>query len=408
MSVRDILIVVLIAAIGLTGVVWFLSTHEKVTEPAWTGLRGEARRNPWLAAERFLNRVATPAKELRTLPELRKLPANATLIVPQAHQAISARLRDALVEWVRQGGYLIVEAEHPAQRDLLTDAFGVRRSAIASDRPERKGAESDEPKFDEITLPNAAAPAAINLNTAVSLEADNAWFQADSRHATWLVTVRFGAGMVTVVSDLDYLSNGAIGHLDHAQFLWDLVRLHEFAASTSTTPSGDAGPGVTEQQPVLFFSQPDKLSLLSWLRENAWAPLAGGALALLLWLWRIIPRFGPVTPDAGRDRRSLLDHLRASGRFLWTNGHGTRLLEASREACLRRLARSLPYFRSATPQERLTQLVQTLGINEEQARRILQPQESSGMLQFLHTIRVYQRVYSRLAVRQTKTAARPG
>ena len=144
------------------------------------------------------------------------------------------------------------------------------------------------------------------------------------------------------------------------------------------------------------------------MASNAWAPLTGGAIALLLWMWRVTPRFGPVLPDPERARRSLLHHLRASGRFLWSNGHANRLLESSREACLRRVRRSLPYFHSASPSERMSLLTQTLGMKEEQAQRIVQPQEVGNMMQFLQTIRVYQQVYARLAERGSGSSAGHG
>ncbi len=397
MSLREALVMMLAAAIGAAATAWFLATHERVTENVWTGFRGEARQNPWLAAERFLNRVAVPTDELRTLPDLRTLPPAGTLIVPDAHQSISARLRDALVAWVRNGGHLIVEAEPAQQDDPLLEAFGVRRSAVEPKRRNPAIDHSGERKFDQVRLPNATAPALVDVHAAVSLEADGAWFRAEGRYGTWLVTIRFGNGIVTALGDLDYLSNGAIGSLDHAQFLWDLVRLREPATSADT-----------DIQPVRFFNHPGKLSLMDWLANNAWAPLIGATAALLLWLWHVIPRFGPVLPDPERTRRSLLDHLRASGRFLWSNGHTKRLLESSRRACLRRINRSLPHFPSASPGERVSLLMQALGLEEEQARRILEPQEGGNMPQFLQTIRVYQQVNARLAERRSAPAAGRG
>ncbi len=315
-------------------------------------------------------------------------------------------MREALIAWVQQGGYLIVEAEPPARPDALLDAFGVQRSAVQREERNRGTEETGERQFDQVRLPNAAAAATVDLHGVVYLEADDAWFRAGNRSGTWLLTLRSGDGLVTALSDLDYLSNGAIGSLDHAQFLWDLVRLRAFALPAGRRTVADAKPGTTDSQPVLFFSRPGKLSLIDWLANYAWAPLTGGAIALLLWLWRVGPRFGPVLPDPERARRSLLHHLRASGRFLWSNGHATRLLESSREACLRRVGRSLPYFQSASPRERVSLLTGALGMKEEHAQRIVQPQEGGNMMQFLQTIRVYQQVTALLADRHSGSAAR--
>ena len=401
MSLREVLVVLLVVAVGLSGTAWFLATHERVTETEWTGFTGEAKRNPWLAAQRLLSRMEIPAEEVRTLPGLRSLPPRATLIVPRAHQTVSASLREALVAWVHNGGHLIVEAEPLVQDDSLLDAFDVQRSAITPDQTQRRIGDRNKPPPYEIKLPNAVAPAALDMRPSVSLQSADTWFRAGDASGTSLVAKKIGSGMVTAISDLRYLTNNAIGTRDHAQFLWDLVRLDQAGAAHSQ-------PVDKGQQTVLFFNRPGKLSLPDWLRTHAWAPLTGGAIALVLWLWRSIPRFGPIAPDAGRGRRSLLDHLRASGRFLWSTGHATRLLESSRTACLRELSRSLPYFQNATPQARLSQLQQVLGVQEEQARYLLEPQQGASMTQFLHTVRAYQHIYSRLAARKTEIAARAG
>ena len=400
MSLRETLIMLLIVVIGLTGVVWFLATHEQVTEQAWTGFRGEAKRNPWLAGQRLLQRFGQPAKELRSMPELRNLPPRATLIIPRSHHTITGHLRDEVIDWVRQGGYLIVEAEYPRLKDPLVEAFGVERHEIEFEEYEDDLEVFEEDEFEKVRLPNAMAPATIELERYMSLDAKDVWFRVDGTDGTYMLVKRSGRGAVTIVNDLDYARNISIGSLDHAHFLVDLVRLREELIA-------DEGIGPAPQAAqVMFFNRPGKLSLATWLREHAWAPLAGGAAALLLWLWRVIPRFGPIMPDAERGRRRLLDHLRASGRFLWSNGHATRLVEASREACLRQIGRSLPHFLSATAEARVEQLVDTLGITQEQAQRILQPQEGGKMIQFWQTIRLYQRVYSRLAIRSAASGTK--
>ena len=391
MSTRELLIVLLIVSLGLTGVAWFLATHEKVTDKAWTGYTGEAKRNPWLAAQRFLDHFGARNKEVRALPDLRNLPPRATLIIPEAHHTITDSLRDAVVAWVADGGHLIVEGEHAGLDDSLVSAFGIERlatdfSAFDPDEDE----DYKESPYTRISLPGSTSPANVQFEAYMSLRADDAGFQADGTFGTYVIAKRYGTGSVIVVNDLDYLKNSMIGALDHAAFLLDLLR------ATVNLSDGNDAPFA---QPVLLFNQPAKLSLLTWLEKHAWAPLAGAALALIVWLWRVVPRFGPLIPDPQRARRRLLDHLRASGRFLWANGHAPRLLESARESCLRRIARAMPEFLTATTDARAAYLIDMLGLTPEQAQRILQPQRGARMLQFLHTIRLYQSVYARLATK---------
>ena len=117
----------------------------------------------------------------------------------------------------------------------------------------------------------------------------------------------------------------------------------------------------------------ERLSLWQWLTEHALAVLISSAALLVLWLWRIGPRFGPVAADLPPARRRLLDHLRASGRFHWNNRGRDRLAEAAREACLARLARAHPGFAALPPGERAAQLAAYAGISEAEAARLLAP-----------------------------------
>jgi len=89
MSTRDILIVILIASLGVTGVVWFRANFDRETNKVMVGFRGEAQRNPWLAAERLLARMNLPASDLREYDGLRKLQPDSVLVLPQGRQTLS-------------------------------------------------------------------------------------------------------------------------------------------------------------------------------------------------------------------------------------------------------------------------------------------------------------------------------
>ena len=408
MSLREALLAMLVVSIGLACTAWFFATHERVTETVWVGFQGEARRNPWLAAERFLNRIEIPASELRTLPELRELAPGTTLVVPRLHHSISASLREALITWVNEGGYLIVEAEQTAHDDPLLDAFGVQRGASGGSGRKINIPSPNGTVYQEIRLPNAASPARLDLHSEASLQADEAWFRVNGPNGSSVLVLRVGDGMLAAVSDLSYLTNASIGALDHARFLRDLVQLNQFARETAGMRQITTHASGSAHASVMFFNRPAKLSLWNWLRTNAWAILGAGAFALVLWLWRTVPRFGPVAPDAPRARRSLLHHLRAGGHFLWSNGHSNRLLDASREACLKHVGKTLPRFRNASAEARLTLLAGVPGIREEHARWLIQPQSGGGMLQFLHTIRAYQQIHARLNAFESGLASGSG
>jgi hypothetical protein len=129
------------------------------------------------------------------------------------------------------------------------------------------------------------------------------------------------------------LSNRQIGEEDHAELYWSLLRRY------------DPSP----QPQVLLLSRLQMPTLFAWLWENAWAACTGAALLLVLWLWRIIPRFGSVRPEAPAARRELREHLAAIGRYQWRSGGLAALLTAAREHFHCRLLRRQPTIAALPP-----------------------------------------------------------
>ena len=414
MKTRNILMGILIAALGVSGAVWLRANFDLETEKVMVGFRGEAQRNPWLAAERLLERMRLPASELREYDGLRKLQPDSILVLPHGRQTLSESLRARIVDWVQGGGFVVVEAEHPSIRDPLIDEFGVMRVEDADNSKadeHRQGTDSISRNNDEyrdngednananhidrdsldltvVKLPGSRLTSLVWMEADFSLVSERAWFRAGTDYSANILMLREGDGNVVVVNDLDFATNSEIADLDHAQFVVELAR---FAQRSG---------------PVIFFINPGQPSLMKWLRTHAWAPTSAATLAVLLWLWKSIPRFGPVAPDPERARRRLLDHLRASGRFLWSRGQGGRLLEVSREACLRKISRALPDFETAAESTQASRLIRMFDISGEQAQQILSPQAPGKMLHFMHTIHLYQTIHARLALHQAQTSRR--
>ena len=385
-STRRLLVIGLLLACVAAGTAWFLSKFERSTESEWVGFQGKARRDPWLGAQRLLQRMGANAAAVRSLPELNSLPQSATLVLPMGRQSLSLPSRRNLLNWVKQGGRLIIEAEPNYQPDPLLDAFGVRRKAAKSPAdPKSDVSDYAGRELVEIALPPDLVPVKVLMNRVPDLQANGALARFGGRQTTTVLLLQYGRGNVFAMNQLDVFSNRLIGMHDHAEFLWRIVQV-------------DRG-----KPAVFFFSDPKKLSLLDWLRTNAWSAVAGSVLFLALWLWSATPRLGPVAPDPARARRRLLDHLRASGRFLWAHGGSQRLVDAAREACLRRIARVHPDLIASPEAERAARLAELLGLDAEQSRQLFSQKAPTRMIDFLHTIRLYQTVHERLALRRPTT-----
>jgi len=361
----------IVLALGLCAI-WLLHNVEYLPQRVWVGYQGEARRNPWYAAEKLVERMGRRVQPAKSIPALKALPPDGVLVLPRRLAAIDREEQLKLLAWVEGGGHLIVEAEAPSQPDPLLDALGVTRASTDARRPAR---------FVMPELPGAAAPLKVEIGQWRTLRAKDALIELKGDAATYLVHLQRGAGRVSALTDLAFAGNGAIRHYDHAEFLWRLAQL---------APGSGA---------VAFFHSPVKLSLADWLLEHAAPVLAAAALLLAAWLWRIVPRFGPVAPDPAPARRRLLDHLRASGRFQWTSGGGAALAEAAREAALKRLMRAQPDFAALGEAEREARLAAQFGFAPADARRLLHPAPRATPAELVAATRAFQAIHDRLSNR---------
>jgi hypothetical protein len=355
---RRWLVPLAVSALVATGVIWFLSAYERVPARQWVGPSGEARRNLYLAAERFAVRMGLATRELRFLPELDTLEPDSVLILPSRRQALDRRRMRDIVAWVEDGGHLIAEAELLGVADPLFELLGVQRTAAP---PPAKPVVIELPGGRRLT---------VSIFSGMTL-------QAEGSEAARYLSFAHGEGMVSALAGLQFARNPVIGSEDNAAFLWHLLSLREAAE-------------------LQVYLRPERLSLWAFLRQHATPVLVGAAALLALWIWRIAPRFGPVRPDAPPARRRLLDHLRASGRFYWAQGLRGRLVSAARDAALRALTRAQPDFALAGETERTARVAALARISMEEARRFLAAGDSLPGADFIRIMHAAQRIHSAL------------
>jgi hypothetical protein len=353
-----------LAVLGILCVIWFYNNFEKVPVKEWVGASGEAQRRPFLAAQRFVQRMGLGAKELHGVPELDAVPVSGVLLMPNRRQALNRERLQQLVRWAERGGHLIVEAEYAGVPDPLLDLLGVKRvDGPSVSKPLR------------IELPRSDRILSVFLPGSAKLQLDEK--DVRLRAGEQLVSFGRGRGVVTVTTSLSFARNRVLGANDHAEFFWYLA-------------------GLTPARELAVYWAPARLSLWEFLKANAAPALAAGALLLFLWLWSIAPRFGPVAPDAPPGRRRLLDHLRASGRYYWVKGLRSRLVVAARDAALRRIARAQPDFATAPPAERAARLATLTGTTSEESQKFLSAAGAMRGADFIKVTQQAQRVHSAL------------
>ncbi len=365
---RRWLIPVGILALAALGVLWFLSAFERVPAQVWVGPTGEARRNPYLAAERFAARMGLRTRQIRAVPDLDKLSPTGVLLMPNRRQALEPRRMRDLAGWVEGGGHLIAEAELLGVPDPLLDVLGVLRSSVAPAASKPSVVELPDGRKLSVSISGTVAVQAPERETIL---------RVGSAEAARLLSFAHGKGVVTVASSLYFARNGIIATQDNAEFLWQLIEL---------SPAAE----------VQVYLRPERLSLWDFLKAHAAPVLAAGAALVLLWLWRIAPRFGPVAPDLPPARRRLLDHLRASGRYYWAKGLRGRLVVAARDAAMRRIARAQPDFATAPAAERLARLSSLIAMPREDAERFMSAGGQVRGTDFIRIMYTAHRIHSAL------------
>lgn len=356
--------------------IWFYVNFERVPVREHVGLSGEAARNPLLAYTRFLERMGMEVRAPLDRAALAALPPGATLVLPPGRGAYPESRAEEVRSWVAGGGHLVVAAERPGTRDRVLDALEIGRGETAS-----------PPALASVRLPHVERPLRVQMDTGfeiVDLDPARTRFVGKGGSGTTVLHLAAGKGRVTVMPSIAFMTNPAIGEHDHAAFAWELLR---FVPGTKT---------------VVIAPHFDPPSLFMWLAENAQAALAATAALLLIWAWRAASRFGPVEPEPTRERRRLLDHLRASGRFLWRSGAAPKLLAAARETCMHKIARTRPALTDLQPGDRAERLAALTDLPRRDILHALvgEPDTPAG---FTAAVRTLQQIDEKLTRKPTGT-----
>jgi hypothetical protein len=363
------------AYIGIAGVflcvlvLWFTQNYAFVTKDVWTGMRGEARSNPLLAARMLLVRMGSKVEQSQDLDRLSAFPVSGTLFLADRSE-VTPPLAHALIEWVRRGGHLVIAAEHAVAHDALLRELGVT--------VQYKRKEPPRPSAEEIELPDGGrVRALVPHNPTLYVERERIDWRYDSDHALLMLRLVEGRGRVTVMSSFAPFDNDEIGSYQHAELLW------RFASR-----EGVAGP-------VWLVRRLQTQSLPGWLADNALPALIALGILLLVALWHVIPRFGPLVPNVAPDRRSLNEHLAAMGRFYSSQQQLAALLEKLREDALDALAARAPETRGLDGTPRLKAAVRVSGLRPRELSHAL-TRPAATAREFTGAVRVLQEFRARL------------
>lgn len=381
----------LVLIAGATGL--FFTLFEKKETTRHFGYSPEARQNDLLAARRFLKRMGIPAESMATPSPASTLPPTSDVILLATKRlTVDKRTQDILLEWVRNGGHLVLTArsdtvtdgfldfferfnEVESEGDLFLETLGVEtihQSADSEEREDYDGTGVAFPATDDFVW--------ADFNLELRLQSKHERFQslAGDQDGDFVLTGRLGTGQVTVMSDRRILHNRKIGKKDHARFLLELVNLGHYPAK------------------VWLITEDDMPGLYAWLWKHAHEAVLSIILLLILILFSVSRRFGPVLDITPPTRRRLLEHIQASGWFLWRHRHYEQLLTGMQNNLKHEMAIKHPGIQemgASAAAARLTGFVDMTAEEIQQALGMIEVHNKEG---FTTTVRLYERLRKQL------------
>jgi hypothetical protein len=360
--VRAALPWLLALAVLAAGVAWFLATHHRVETTIPMPPRGEASYNPLYALKLALRADGQRAESRQRLQldDMALVPGD-TVLVFSDPRALTYDQLDALFVFAEDGGHLVLRLppwreDEPFAGDLA-DWLPIESRLLAPHCMDLFVAgEDDHEEF-------CGAP---RFELADDAEVSAAWRTRDDHHV--FARFPYGDGSVDLVSSLAVVGNSQLDEGPHLALARQLLAPNWGKGRFHLVYAADMPP------------------LWRWLLEHAWAFLLPLLLALFAWLWMRMQRFGPLLPAPMPPRRSLLEHVEASGEHLLRYGRIGALHRALRDAVLARLRRRDPLAAAQEGETQAALIAARVDMTAAQVRATLDTRPPTNTTEFRHRI----------------------
>lgn len=381
-------LVLIATALGL-----FFTMFEKQATTRRFGYSPEARLNDLLAARRFLKRMGIPAENMATPSPASKLPpATDTIVLATKRLTVDHRTQEVLQQWARSGGHLVLTARSETVTDGLFDLFEefneiesesdrfLQSLDITTRQVELSGQQRSDSHSFGVGFPGVDDFIWVEFEPGLRLQNNNADFIALGGDADgdFVLTGRHGQGRISIISDRRVLHNRRIGEHDHARFLLELINLDD------------------SSNRVWLIADDDMPGLYAWLWRHAHEAVITAAMLLLFILYTAARRFGPIIDIEPASRRSLLEHIQASGWFLWRHKHYAELLTGMQNNLKHDITTRHPGIREMGAANAATHLAEFTDLSATEIRHALGVIEVTSKEEFTTTVRLYERLRKQL------------
>jgi hypothetical protein len=411
------------------------------------GYKGKARSDPFLAAQYLLKEYDHDAAKLTVLKKLPEEPLDKVLVLSGENGISEGRARQ-LLQWVDDGGHLIyalagcrpysdwnifgiisnvaprtgkeqkdplllaldvelsdrsidlkeklnepVKEAAESKKDKAENDAGVDKADAAEETKAKAKSKQEKAETNDKTDPPNAKDLAAALEDAGMRSYELQWnsrtydlelsqlvtfkltrklrtgeFAAGPVDAAAALGLRRGLGRITLINHARPFRNRYLADHDHAGLLLDLV-----------------GDDPAEVQFVLSLEG----SFWGMLWQKAWMAILALALLVLLWLWRNLPRFGPVRHVELHETKHFLEHITALGHFFHALKRNDILLTAAADAVRARALRRFPHLHAGGEAALNALLMERSGLPEDRVHAAMSPpvsQQPHHLVRMLHDL----------------------
>ena len=386
------------------------------------GYKGVARVNPYLVAQRFLEKLGYETLDQQGLVKVDE--EQSTVILPASTIKVVAD-GESLLDWANWGGHAVILVErgedhwrdlgenydynhnparwwYPSSEDDYAHSAGLDYIAeeiyvdlyyedadyvetTIANYLEANGIGEDDPVYeerlslikkgkilpyvDEVVVETSEHKLEVGLGGAYSFQPQYEWEEGEfggevGEQDYRLVSMNYGDGRVTLVSDARAFRNPYVTMKDHAELLGHLV-------------------GLSPRDGQVVFNHGEIDGFFSLLMQHYSVALWALLVLVLVWVWKHLPRFGPRQDIVLEDERDQLAHLVSTGNYLWSKGCGEELLSPLRSEVISKVHPMADRLET----EHYRALSESSGIRESELRVAMETQEMKDASTMVRAVR---------------------
>ncbi len=366
-----IIFIGLFLILGLQGGIWFFENFEYKEVENTSNYSLKARINQYLAAEYYLRKTGLDVESDGSRNQLLATHTrNETIFVNDYGPKLSPTRFIKLKKWIENGGHLIMTANkynnEPTDKDVKDKFNNNQLLAEYSIVPSYTKFDNETPYpgddlVSKYMLKDKTEISIIFYPDYHLVDTKNlAQFTLQDEYGIHLLQLKIGNGILTILSDDYFLENYGIGDHDHAYLIWKLATANKSTNSKIW---------------LLYTNASDSIFTILW--KNAKHAIITFIVLIIIGIWAMQGRFGPIIPLNDVSSRNILEHLSALARFSWRQDKGKRLLHQSRITCEQTLISRYPVLKNMSVPKRIEHLADVLDMTPKTIEQALYTEPKS-------------------------------